>query len=225
MAAKSAMKKDPTVSIAIPKSEKDRLKDVGTRQPGKPQPMDDKGNINRPQNLQRLSPGVYRNSRGQLTNSSGRVMERRQPQGGSMVDALAQQGGVQAAPLGTLPSQESIDAGRRAADLARNPQAYERFQLGQNQQNGNAMPTNGNIPIYGNSKPLTPQERLERGIDPRDPNQYFMTEDGRVMGTLIGWNPNPQQSGIQNLLNRQPPQMEQPQQPNTISGLLRNRFR
>ena len=39
----------------------------------------------------------------------------------------------------------------------------------------------------GRSRNLRPEERLARGIDPRDPNRYSIDESGRVSGTLIGW--------------------------------------
>lgn len=42
----------------------------------------------------------------------------------------------------------------------------------------------------GSSRTLSPEERLARGIDPRDPNQYFINDQGQVGGTLIGWSPN-----------------------------------
>lgn len=95
MARKTAMKKEPTVSVALPDSEKRRL-GMPTTPSDKPLP-------------QRLSPGVYRGPRGQLQTSSGRQLPRpkTQPtQAGRLVDAMNQQQPGQIAtrppaPLGT----------------------------------------------------------------------------------------------------------------------------
>ena len=38
---------------------------------------------------------------------------------------------------------------------------------------------------------LSLADRQARGIDPRDPNQYWYTDDGRVAGTLIGFDRTP----------------------------------
>jgi hypothetical protein len=51
----------------------------------------------------------------------------------------------------------------------------------------------------GSFRPMTDQERGQRGIDPRDPNKFSIDDEGRVMSTLIGWNPNNQ---VQNGLGR-----------------------
>lgn len=40
------------------------------------------------------------------------------------------------------------------------------------------------------ARPVAPNERPSRGIDPRDPNQYSVLPDGSLMSTLIGWSPN-----------------------------------
>ena len=80
MARKTIMKKEPTVSVALPNSEKERL-GMPTRPPVR-------------QQLQRLSPGVYRNQMGQLTTSTGRALSRRNPQqqpGNRITDAMNQQ--------------------------------------------------------------------------------------------------------------------------------------
>lgn len=80
MARKTIMKKEPTVSVALPNSEKERL-GMPTRPPVR-------------QQLQRLSPGVYRNQMGQLTTSTGRALPRRNPQqqlGNRISDAMNQQ--------------------------------------------------------------------------------------------------------------------------------------
>lgn len=95
MARKTAMKKEPTVSVALPDSEKRRLGMPNTSSRQKPQ---------------RLSPGVYRGPKGQLQTSSGRQLPRPATppgQAGRLVDAMnqaPQQGQIATrppAPLGT----------------------------------------------------------------------------------------------------------------------------
>lgn len=80
MARKTAMNKEPNVSVALPNSEKERL-GMPTRPPMR-------------QQLQRLSPGVYRNPMGQLTTSTGRTLPmrtRQQQPGNRIADAMNQQ--------------------------------------------------------------------------------------------------------------------------------------
>jgi len=83
MARKTALNKQPNVSIALPDYEKRRL---NANKPGGNPP------------LQRLSPGVYRNPSGQLVNSGGRPLQRQQPQqngatvGQSIANSLQPQG-------------------------------------------------------------------------------------------------------------------------------------
>lgn len=102
MARKTAMKKEPTMSVALPESEKQRLGMPTTPSRQKPQ---------------RLSPGVYRGPRGQLQTASGRQLPRptTQPtQASRLVDAMGpQQPGQIAtrppAPLGTPPGSAQPD--------------------------------------------------------------------------------------------------------------------
>ena len=102
MARKTAMKKEPTVSVALPNSEKQRLGMPTTPSRQKPQ---------------RLSPGVYRGPKGQLQTSSGRQLPRpaTQPtQTSRLVDAMGQQQPGQIAtrppaPLGTPPGSAQQD--------------------------------------------------------------------------------------------------------------------
>lgn len=37
---------------------------------------------------------------------------------------------------------------------------------------------------------LSPEERLARGIDPRDPNKFAVDDNGQMIQTLIAWNPD-----------------------------------
>jgi len=43
----------------------------------------------------------------------------------------------------------------------------------------------------GRPGPLSLADRQARGIDPRDPNQYWYTDDGNVAGTLMGYDRTP----------------------------------
>ena len=103
MARKTAMKKEPTMSVALPESEKRRV-GMPTTPSDKPLP-------------QRLSPGVYRGPRGQLQTASGRQLPRptTQPtQASRLVDAMGQQQPGQIAtrppaPLGTPPGNGQQD--------------------------------------------------------------------------------------------------------------------
>jgi hypothetical protein len=130
MARKTAMGKE---------SEKDRLRGGGQRMPGKPRPMDDKGNFTDKQSLERVSPGVYRNSQGKLVGSKGQTLPKRSPIQNALqgaAQAAGQQTGMQANIQGNLQaagmeggrmpagqpgqqfSQREIDAGMEAQKLA-----------------------------------------------------------------------------------------------------------
>lgn len=43
---------------------------------------------------------------------------------------------------------------------------------------------------WDNLRVLSPEERRNRGIDPRDPNKFMIDDRGNVVQTLIGWSPN-----------------------------------
>jgi len=141
MARKTAMKKDPTVSIAIPQSEKDRLQNMKPGVPG----VSDGVVQGKPGPLKRLSPGVYRSRSGQLVGSKGQTLPgqpsmrdrasnaanqaagrigmgdgRDRAQQGVLLDAMnqSQQPGQIAtrppAPLGTMPGNAATEAGNLA---------------------------------------------------------------------------------------------------------------
>lgn len=65
------------------------------------------------------------------------------------------------------------------------------------------QPTGAQAPSnpYAGANLLNDQQRREHGIDARDPNRYWMTPDGHVAGTLIGWEgmgrPKPQAPSAQ----------------------------
>ena len=136
MARKTIMKKEPTVSVALPNSEKERL-GMPTRPPVR-------------QQLQRLSPGVYRNQMGQLTTSTGRALPRRNPQqqpGNRITDAMNQQ-----------PQQRP--------DIATRPPAPLGSPAGDAFMPPNATPTNQ--PTFGQvpQEPARGQQPLMPGITP-----------------------------------------------------------
>lgn len=220
MARKTAMGKEPgNVSIALPKSEKDRLRGGGQRMPGKPRPMDDKGNFTDKQSLERVSPGVYRNSQGKLVGSKGQTLPKPSPIQNALQGA-AQGAGMQPAPRpGQQMSPEAVNAGMEAGNLAESIMAQypsNKFPM-ENWQGGNSQ-----LPQFfgglGDYRPIQPNERGRYGIDPRDPNQYQVGPNGQVMGTLMGWSPNANMGNVNQVFNRQP---QAPAQPNTVSGLLR----
>lgn len=174
MARKTAMRKEPgKVSIALPQSEKDRLNRSRERflDPIKPPKMDSEGNYGKKESLKRLSPGVYRNSQGQLVGSKGQAL----PKPSAIQNAL--DGASRAAG-----QQTGMEGGRMPAGRP-----------------GQQMPQKGSP--YDNFKPIRPQDRARFGIDPRDPNQYSVGPNGEVMGTLMGWSPNGNGGGFNQMPN------------------------
>ena len=214
------MGKEPgNVSIALPQSEKDRLnrgrgKFLGpTKQPG----MDDKGNANNKQSLDRLSPGVYRNSQGKLVGSKGQALPKRSPIQNALqgvAQAAGQQAGMLPAPRpGQEMSQQEVDSGKLAETLANS--YMEQY------------PTSG----MGNQQIVPYPQQIQSGYLSAPQGQAPMRMQDLRYGSSQG-----RQEQIQDLAYRYPPgqtpniqalfnygqrQQEQQQQPNSISGLLR----
>ena len=227
MARKTAMGKEPgNVSIAVPKSEKDRMRTGGRNLPGKPPSMDDKGNLTGKQSLERVSPGVYRNSQGKLVGSKGQALPRRSPIQNALqgaAQAAGQQAGMQAniqgiaqaagMEGGRMPagqpgqqfSQREIDAGMEAQRLA------ESFM---------AQYPSGNI---SNQQFVPYPSQVQSGYLPGSPLQQqpiqdlmFRYPNGTPPDMRLFAPYNPQ--GINMMQNAQ---QQVAAQPNSISGLLR----
>lgn len=228
MARKTAMGKEPgSVSVALPQSEKDRLRGGGQRMPGKPRPMDDKGNFTDKQSLERVSPGVYRNSQGKLVGSKGQTLPKRSPIQNALqgaAQAAGQQTGMQANIQGNLQaagmeggrmpagqpgqqfSQREIDAGMEAQRLAESFMAqYPSGNISDQQF----------VPYPSQIQPgilMTPEAQ-------RLPVQNLMYPwaNGRTPPDMRLFAPyNPQ--GMNMMQNAQ---QQVAAQPNSISGLLR----
>lgn len=128
--------------------------------------------------LQRLSPGVYRNPKGQLTNSAGKVMPRpqQQPQQPGMTNAVPPQGGPATrppAPLGTPPMQDNVQ--QSLQDLLAQQRPQGPAPLGQMQNNPNMQQYTPNL-NYDQFRQAFPQFQQPM------PNQQMMP--GSVSGIL-----------------------------------------
>lgn len=212
MARKTAMGKEPgNVSVALPQSEKDRLRGGGQRMPGKPRPMDDKGNFTDKQSLDRLSPGVYRNSQGKLVGSKGQALPKRSPIQNALqgaAQAAGQQTNIQPAPRpGQQFSQQEIDAGIQAGNLANSMmEQYPNLNM-------------------GNQQPVAYPNQMQPGIVASAQGPQFSIQDftpNKMLSYLERY--DPQARNMYNYFQQQQQQMRQqqaPAQPNSVSGLLR----
>ena len=243
MARKTAMGKEPgNVSIALPQSEKDRLRGSGRRMPAKPRPMDDKGTFTDKQSLDRVSPGVYRNSQGKLVGSKGQALPKSSPiqnalQGAAR--AAGMQGNAQPAPRPNqrLPQQPMS---QQEIDLAN--QAMNRINDTLNQY---PVPKSPMDPGFGPNATLADLQNLYPNEDMN--RQIF---GGPAMTTGFGPKPYPmqnqmypfpqgQQMPIQDLAYRPPAgtprlteeqmqrivqrQQQAAQQASSVSGMLQQR--
>lgn len=224
MARKTAMGKEPgTVSIAVPQSEKDRMRTGGRNLPGKPPSMDDKGNLTGKQSLERVSPGVYRNSQGKLVGSKGQALPKRSP----IQSAL--QGASQAA--GMQPGAQGGMQGGIAAGVMPNMQPAGRpgQQLSQDEMNA-AMQARDLVSQYENMQGSVDDIMRNRFGQ----NQQFVPYPSQIQPGYRQAPPGQAPMMMQDLMYRYPPGTQMPnlyeamqrapqvqQQPNTISGLLR----
>lgn len=209
MARKTAMGKEPgNVSIAIPESEKQRLREAGKRLPGKvsdvPNMAERIAKDAKPTPLKRLSPGVYRNSAGQLVGSKGQALRKSSPIQNALEGASRagnSQGGMRPAPRPNQEmSQQEIDAAMQAGNLA------------------NSIMDQYNVPSMGN--------QIQSGYLQVPQGQQFQMPMQNLMYPFAqGQTPpdmrlivpaNPQGT---NLMQNLQPQVAA--QPNTVSGLLR----
>ena len=209
MARKTAMGKEPgSVSIALPESEKQRLQGRERRMPGKARPMDEKGNFTDRQPLERLSPGVYRNSQGKLVGSKGQALPKSSRIQNALQDVASitgQQANMQPAPRpGQQFSQQEMDAGIQAQNVANN--FIDQY----------------NVPGMGN--------QIQSGYLQAPEGTRFPLPMSNLMyqfpqGQQLQWSdllrypagtPMPNGPEMQQMFQRQ-----QQAQPNTVSGLLR----
>lgn len=233
MARKTAMSKEPgKVSIAIPRSEKERLgKDRGRfLGPTKGRGMDDRGQFQlgegmaerlgkdaKPGPLTRQSPGVYRNSAGQLVGSKGQALPGQKQQS---------------------PTEQALNAANQAAagmarGIQRNPAPRPGQEMPQQDVNAameagqlaNSIMDQYNVPGMDRQSVPYPAQ-IQSGLLQAPQGQQFQMPMQNLMYQFPqGQTPpdmrlfapaNPQ--GM-NMMQGLQPQVAA--QPNTVSGLLR----
>ena len=244
MARKTAMGKEPgNVSIAIPESEKQRLREAGKRLPGKvsdvPNMAERLAKDAKPTPLKRLSPGVYRNGAGQLVGSKGQSLPGQKPQSLTeralnaanrtmndgrrsqiqpSVQGVAQTAGMEGGRMpagrpGQQMSQQEIDAAMQAGNLAES--IMDQYK----------------VPGMGNQQAVPYPAQIQSGYREAPEGTRFPSPMPNLMYPF----PQGQQMPIQDLANRiradglTPEQRQQAfqrqaqvaAQPNTVSGLLR----
>jgi hypothetical protein len=131
--------------------------------------------IPKKQSLKRVSPGVYRNAGGQLTNQAGRPMP--------------QQPNRQSPPTEwKLQAPPNMQPPQRPMGPALDPGFFSNAATG---RQGMADLPDGLLTrlyeIMGSKPEENPPASPIRGVDPRDPNRYWKDPNGNVMGTYIGW--------------------------------------
>lgn len=131
-----------------------------------------KGALARDPNMQRLSPGVYRNSQGQLINSAGRVMRRPAPQ------PQQQQPEQQDNSWAYQPyvPQQSQDVGQQVGQYPGGRPSP--FEIG-NQMAGQMQ----NLP---NPMPLDPGFNIDPGSIVNYPGQLNGRNPGEIAGAVAG---------------------------------------
>ena len=180
MARKTAMKKEPTVSIAVPQYEKDRLRGL---KPGGPSMADGLAQ-GKPGPVKRLSPGVYRSSSGQLVGSKG-----------------------QALPGAPSLRERVLETARQAAGGRGMGDGRDRARQGGLVEAMNQAPQQGQIA----TRPPAPL-----GTPAGAPQQ-----DGQgsaPIGNMMGQMPQMSQADMNQFMQNYA--YEQPQRPNSITGLL-----
>jgi hypothetical protein len=212
MARKTAMGKEPgKVSIAIPKSEKDRLAGVARHLPGKPRPMDDKGNFTDKQSLDRVSPGVYRNSQGKLVGSKGQALPKSSPIQNALQGAAVMQENVQPAPRPNqrLPQQPMSPGFGPNATLADLQNLYPNEDMNSQVFGGPAMTTG-----FG-PKPYPMQNQMY---------PFPQGQQRQVQDLMLRYPPGTPMPNLQQMQEMFRQQQQAAQQPQSVSGLLqRNR--
>lgn len=205
MARKTAMGKEPgTVSIAVPQSEKDRMKTGGKFQPGNADMAKRIVEGSKPGPLQRLSPGVYRNSAGELVGSKGQSLPGRKAQ--SLTERALNAANRTMGDNRRPPTQSSVQGLAQAPNMQAPPQQSQ--PMPQDQMNAAMQATN-----LGQQFPYPFQ--MQPGYPGAAQGQVPMV----MQDLMYRYPPGTQMPNLQ--------QAFQPQtlaQPNSISGLLqRNR--
>jgi hypothetical protein len=181
MARKTAMKKEPTVSIAVPQYEKDRLRGL---KPGGPSMADGLAQ-GKPGPVKRLSPGVYRSSSGQLVGSKGQA----------------------------LPGAPSLR--ERVSETARQAAS------GRGMGDGRDRAQQGNFLIDAMNRAQQPGQIATRPPAPLGTPAGAPQQDGQgsaPIGNMMGQMPQMSQADMNQFMQNYA--YEQPQRPNSITGLL-----
>lgn len=160
---------------------------------------------------ERLSAGVYRGSDGSLMRQDGTPLPHNPDYNANVISNLQQMGTMQIPPnvppmpkggyRSQNPSPQEMEMINRirSGNLPQIPgnnmisrsvnNAVGNIAQRVQQRNPQYFPPQqpNNTFNFGQGRRIQPNEYSRYGIDPRDPNQYTLLPDGRIMGTLIGW--------------------------------------
>ena len=225
MARKTAMKSEPKgggrVSIAVPKSEKERF-----LPPMKTPPMDNKGNVMQPK-PQRLSPGVYRGAGGGLVNSKGRPLpgqsaREKALRGANNAASDAVRGMPQAPQSVVQGAVQGIAQGIGGAPQQQMPQGVMQEVIQGATQGAQGLQNNiqgmadqaGFYTMPAMRPQGMPQQGIQNGMLQASPEQQQRFQTNMPQNLMYQYPPG--QAPNFGALS----QYGQQQQPNTVSGLL-----
>jgi hypothetical protein len=184
MARKTAMRKQPSVSIALPESEKQRLGGIAQGViPGKPSAPP-----------KRLSPGVYRSAQGGLVNSKGRALPgQKQP---SLIEGALAGAGRNANEMMQRPQMPPQAPEQLPLGMGPLEQGNQQFMPGRPQQWRQPAPLGmgqGQFPGFGNMQrqpaympfpQQMPQMDMQQFLQQYQYNNAFNQQPGSVSGML-----------------------------------------